>query len=224
MIGKMILLVEDSKKILNFNKRLLEGRGFTVCTAATLAEAREVLETQAPNAIILDIGMPDGSGLDFLRKLRKTSNIPVLLLTGYGEEKDIIAGFQTGCDDYLPKPYTFEVLHVRLLRLLQTAEQMPETVSRGSLILKLASTEAYVNGVDLLLTPKDFALLRFLIQNENRLMSAKQLYETVWGRPMASDSQALGKAVSRLRQKLKGCGYTVTAEYGTGYCFERGEP
>ena len=224
MIGKMILLVEDSKKIQNFNKRLLEGRGFTVCTAVTLAEARESLEKQTPNVIVLDIGMPDGSGLNFLRELRQTSKIPVLLLTGYGEEKDIVAGFQTGCDDYLPKPYTFEVLYVRLSRLLQAAEQIPETVSRGSLVLKLASREAYVNGVDLLLTPKDFALLQFLIQNENRLTSAKQLYETVWGRPMASDSQALGKAVSRLRQKMRGCGYTITAEYGTGYCFECGEP
>jgi DNA-binding response OmpR family regulator len=224
MNGKLILLVEDNKKVQAFNKPLFMKRGFSVETAVTLAEAREAMQRQTPDAIILDIGMPDGSGLDFLGELRRTSNIPVLLLTGYGEDKDIVAGFQTGCDDYLAKPYTFEVLHVRLLRLLQAAEQMPETVSRGSLILRLASREAYVNGVDLLLTPKDFALLQFLVQNENRLMSAKQLYETVWGRPMADDSQALGKAVSRLRQKLKGCGYTVIAEYGTGYCFGRGEP
>ncbi|MCL2696318.1 MAG: response regulator transcription factor, partial [Clostridiales bacterium] len=176
-----------------------------------------------PDAIILDIGMPDGSGLDFLRELRRSSKTPVLLLTGFGEAKDVVLGFQTGCDDYLPKPYTFEVLYVRLLRLMQNANQVPETVSRGLLTLWLTSGEAYINGENLMLTPKDFALLLFFVQNENCLMNMKHIYETVWGQPMSSDSRALIKAVSRLRQKLKGCGYIIAAEYGNGYCFERGQ-
>ena len=218
------MLVEDSKKVQNYNNYLLSEQGFDVITAMTLAEAETCLETRDPDAIILDIGMPDGSGLDFLRELRRISRIPVLLLTGFGESKDIVLGFETGCDDYLTKPYTFEVLLVRLLRLIQGAEQVPEIVTKGLLTLKLIPREAYVNGKNLLLTPKFYSLLQFLIQNENRMIGAEKIYEAVWGRPMAGNSQALHTAVSRLRSKLKGCGYTITTGYGNGYRFERDAP
>jgi DNA-binding response OmpR family regulator len=221
MNGKSLLLVEDNKNVQDFNTKLLEGRGYAVSNALTLAEARESVTRQMPDAIVLDIGMPDGSGLDFLRELRRESNVPVLLLTGYTEDDDVIRGFESGCNDYLQKPYTFGVLLVRLQRMMQSAEQMPEIVSRGLLTLKLASRKAYVDGVNLLLTPTDFALLHYFTQNENTLMSAERIYETIWGQPLNKNTQALNSAVTRLRKKLTGCGYTITAEYRTGYRFER---
>ena len=223
MNGKAILLAEDDKKVQSFNKRLLAGEGFAVQTAMTLADARGILEQQAIDAMILDIGMPDGNGLDFLRELRQTSRIPVLMLTGYGETSDVIKGFESGCDDYLRKPYTFEELLARLKRLLYRAEQLPETVTRGALTLNILAKEAFLNGADLMLTPKDFALLQYFVQNEGRTLDRDVVYEKVWGRPMAGDSQALGSAVSRLRKKLTGCGYTISGGYGNSYCFERGE-
>lgn len=228
MNGKTILLIEDDKKVQGFNKRLLAGEGFVIITAMTLSKAREHLAGHGPaggsrlDAIILDIGMPDGNGLDFLRELREQGNrIPVLLLTGYGEEKDVLLGFQSGCDDYLPKPYTFKVLLARLERLLYRAELLPETVTRGALTLNILAKEAFLNGEDLMLTPKDFTLLQYFVQNEEQTIDKDVVYEKVWGRPMAGDSQALGSAVSRLRKKLNGCGYTISAEYGNGYRFER---
>ena len=224
MSGKLILLVEDSKKVQNFNSRMLERSGFIVETAMTLADARAFLSCQIPAAIILDIGMPDGSGLDFLREFRQSSKIPVLLLTGYSETADIVRGFKRGCDDYLTKPYTFEVLLVRLECLLEHAEKVPETLTRGLLTLHLTPRKASVDGEDLMLTPKDFAMLQFFVQNEDCLMGAEHIYEKIWGQPMGGDSQALQNAVSRLRKKLSGCGYTITVEYGSGYRFERGEP
>ena len=224
MRGKLILLVEDSKKVQNYNKKMLERSGLTVETVLTLADAGAFLDSQTPAAIILDVGMPDGSGLDFLRELRQTSKVPVLLLTGYSETKDIVRGFKRGCDDYLTKPYTYEVLLVRLERLLKNAEQVPETITRGLLTLYLTPQKALVDGADLTLTPKDFAMLQFFVQNEGALMSAGHIYEKVWGQQMGGDSQALTNAVSRLRKKLCGCGYTITAQYGSGYMFERGEP
>ena len=223
MNGKAILLAEDDKKVQSFNKRLLAGEGFAVQTAMTLADARGILEQQAIDAMILDIGMPDGNGLDFLRELRQTSGIPVLMLTGYGETSDVIKGFESGCDDYLRKPYTFEELLARLKRLLYRAEQLPETVTRGALTLNILAKEAFLDGEDLMLTPKDFALLQYFVQNEGRTLDRDVVYEKVWGRPMAGDSQALGSAVSRLRKKLTGCGYTISGEYRNGYRFERGE-
>ncbi|MCL2013499.1 MAG: response regulator transcription factor [Oscillospiraceae bacterium] len=223
MSGQLILLVEDSKKVQNYNKKMLERSGFTVEVALTLGSAKELLSRETPAAIILDVGMPDGSGLDFLREFRRTSKIPVLLLTGYSETKDIVKGFKRGCDDYLTKPYTFEVLLVRLRHLLEHAEQIPETITRGLLTLHLMPRKAVVNGTDLLLTPKDFAMLQFFVQNEERLLAAEYIYEKVWGQGIGEDSQALTNAVSRLRKKLCGCGYTISVEYGSGYRFERGE-
>jgi DNA-binding response OmpR family regulator len=233
---KAILLVEDSKRVLSYNRSMLQDEGFEVLTAATLAEAREIIGRKIPDAVILDIGMPDGSGLDLLRELRAgrladcepcivnhaLQRLPVLLLTGYGKSSDVVLGFKTGCDDYLPKPYTFEVLLARLTHLLKSAEQMPEVITRGTLTLKPVSREAFVNGEDLRLTPKDYSLLHFFVQNENTLLLTDFLYESVWGQPMSGDSKALGVAVSRLRKKLAGCGYTISTEYKNGYRFERG--
>lgn len=220
MSDKLILLVEDSKKVQNFNKRMLERAGFTVELAMTLTEAKAFLARQTPAAVILDIGMPDGSGLDFLRELRETSEIPVLLLTGYSETKDIVKGFKGGCDDYLTKPYTFEVLHVRLLRLLQNAEQVPETIARGSFSLNLTSMTAHLNGEDMLLTQKEFALLLLFLQNEGKTMSAEYIYEKVWGQNMAGDIRAVKFQVSNLRKKIEGSGYAIPAVRGGGYRFE----
>jgi len=223
MTGKRILLVEDNERVNAFNRRLLENQGFAVLTAATLLCARETLAKRSPDAIVLDIGMPDGSGLDFLRELRQRSKIPVLLLTGNGKDSDIELGFAIGCNDYLPKPYSFGVLLARLRSLLQSAEQVPETITKGPLVLKPASMAALKNGEDLLLTQKDFALLLLFIQHEDKILRAEYLYEQVWGQRMNQDSSAVKKAVSRLRGKLAGSGFSIQAEYGEGYCFERGE-
>lgn len=223
MSGKVILLVEDNKDVQNFNKRLLEGKGFNVETALTLADARMYFGKRQADAIILDIGMPDGNGLDFLRELRQTSKIPVLILTGYGESKDVVLGFNAGCDDYLAKPYTFDVLLVRLKHLLKSAGQFTERISYGMLTMDILSGRAFMEGTDLLLKPKEFALLHLFAQNENKTLSNEYLYGEVWKQPLMDDKRSLQKHISELRNKLKdrNCGYTITAVYGKGYRYER---
>jgi len=219
--GKNILLVEDSKQVQDFNKRLLEGRGFAVRIAITLAQAKASVKRNMPDAIILDIGMPDGSGLDFLRELRQTSKVPVLLLTGYNKDDDIVTGFESGCNDYLPKPYTFGVLLVRLQRLLQSAEQMPETIVKGRLTLKITPMIALLDGKDILLTQKEFALLTLFAQNEDKTMSAEYLYEKVWGQDMMAEERAIRQQISNLREKIEESGYSIANVRGAGYRFER---
>ena len=221
MTGKQILLVEDSSRVISFNKRLLEGRGFAVDSAMTLAQARESVKRRMPDAIILDIGMPDGSGLSFLQELRQTSKVPVLLLTGFDEDDDVIAGFESGCDDYLPKPYTFGVLLVRLQHLLQNTDKMPETIAKGRLRLKIPPMIALVDSVDLLLSQKEFALLLLFVNHENRALASEYIYEQVWGQPMAGSTGAVRFQISRLRKKISGSGYTIVFKQGAGYCFER---
>ncbi len=223
MDKKRILLVEDDKKLLAVNKMLLETRGFAVETALTLAETWEALSKRTPTAIILDRGMPDGDGLDFLGEFRKTSRIPVLMLTGYKEDEDMVQGYDSGCDDYLTKPFSFAVLLRKLQSLLRRAEEVPDAIVKGGLSLKLTPREASVNGVDLKLRPKEYALLQYLVQNEGRVMSGEDVYQAVWGQPMSGDSTSFRVTVSRLRNKLVGCGYTISNERENGYCFERGD-
>jgi DNA-binding response OmpR family regulator len=121
----IVLLVEDNPQILDINRRVLEDEGLTVLTAATLAEARQRLAIAAPDVVVLDIMLPDGSGLDFLPELRKACASPVLFLTAKVERDDILAGLRAGGNDYITKPYDIEEFQVRVtsfLRLIETAK------------------------------------------------------------------------------------------------------
>jgi len=220
MTGKQLLLVEDDRKTQAYNKELFEGYGFNVSTALTLAKAKDVIKRKTPDAIVLDVGMPDGCGLAYLREFRQKSKIPVLLLTGSGNDSDIIDGFECGCNDCLPKPYNFDVLLARLKNLLRTAEQLPETISVGALKLNLFSGRAFLNDDDLNLTEKEFAIIRLLTQSAGKMIDTEIVYEKVWGQPMAGDKNALQVAITRLRKKITPAGYDIISVRGKGYVFE----
>ena len=222
MDGKLILLVEDVKEVQNYNKSMLEMKGFIVETAMTLADARARLARQTPDIIVLDRGMPDGEGLDLLKELRASgSSVPVLVLTGYSEKSDVITGFETGCDDYLSKPYVFEELLIRLTRLLKTADRLPERITKGELALNLTSMIALLRGEDIMLTQKEFALLLLFTQNEGKTLGVSYIYERVWGREMNWDVRAVQQRISTLREKIEGCGYIISSVRTEGYRFER---
>lgn len=217
----LILLVEDNEQILFGNQRMLKRRGYDVMTALTLREAWERMEEAAPDAIVLDIMLPDGSGLDFMGSLRRKSDIPVLLLTGLTTPEDIVRGLSEGGDDYLTKPYDFTVLLARVEALLRRAGRLPKALQKGFLKLDVMAGQALLHDVDLLLTQKDFALLLLFTQNEGKPLSSECLYENVWKAPMNSNTQSIKSAISRLRKKLIGSGYAITSMRGEGYLFER---
>lgn len=221
MSEKRILLVEDNEKIMQGNQRMLLRRGYGVASALTLTEARREFEAQTPDLIVLDIMLPDGSGLDFMAELRQYSQTPVLLLTGLTATEDIVRGLTAGGDDYLPKPYDFGVLLARVEALLRRAQQVPERIHKGRLCLDVTAGVATLDGVDLLLSQKGFALLLIFVQNEERIISAEYLYEKVWKQPMVGDVNALKSALKRLRAKLEGSGYYIALSKGEGYQFER---
>lgn len=221
--GKLILLIEDNEQIMDGNRRLLKRQGYETAAALTLAEARLLVESRRPDAIILDIMLPDGSGLDFMRELRDSENygIPILLLTGLTTKEDIVRGLTVGGDDYLTKPYDFSELLARIEALLRRAGRVPETVVKDRLTLDMAAGVATCDGVDLLLTQKEFALLLIFFRNEGRCLDPGYLYEKVWKAPMAGDSQALKKTVMRLRAKMKKSGWHIDWSRGEGYSFEK---
>lgn len=221
MSEKRILLVEDNEKIMQGNERMLRRRGYEVITALTLGEARSAVRSQMPDLFVLDIMLPDGSGLDFMRELRQHSRAPVLLLTGLTTTEDIVRGLTSGGDDYLAKPYDFGVLLARVEALLRRAEHVPERLSKGRLSLDVTAGVAALDGTDLLLTQREFALLLLFVQNEKRYISAEYLYEKAWNQPMADNSQALKKTIYNLRKKIEDSGWRVEWSRGEGYCFEQ---
>ncbi len=215
----LILLIEDNEQISYGNKRMLERRGYDVMTALTLKDARQSLYEAEPSLIVLDIMLPDGNGLDFLRELRQTSQVPVMILTGLNKVGDIVNGLTEGGDDYLTKPYDFEVLLARIEALIRRAGQLPKTLQKGPLTLNVILGQALLDGKDLLLTKKDFALLMLFTQNEGEVFSTDYLYEKIWKAPISGDTQAVKSAMSRLRKKLAGSGYTILPIRGEGYLF-----
>ena len=219
--GKLILLVEDNEKIMSANKWMFARQGYGTAAAASLAEARASIGAHRPDAVVLDIMLPDGSGLDFMRDLRENAgrDIPVLLLTGLATKTDILRGLRAGGDDYLTKPYDFDELLARVEALLRRQARVPETVGIGRLSLDVTADVALMDGADLLLTQKEFALLLVFAQNAGRYIKSELLYEKVWKRPMAGDSQAIRKTISNLRAKINGSGWGIEWSRGEGWRF-----
>lgn len=218
---KRILLVEDNEQIMQGNERMLKRRGYEVIKALTLAEARIAIQEQMPDLFVLDIMLPDGSGLDFMVELRKYSQTPILLLTGLTTPDDIVRGLTAGGDDYLPKPYDFGVLLARVEALLRRSQQVPERIHKGRLCLDVTADVATLDGADLLLSQKEFSLLLIFVQNEERFISAEYLYEKVWKQAMVGNSNTLKTTINRLREKIKSSDYRIAWSRGEGYCFER---
>jgi DNA-binding response OmpR family regulator len=216
-----ILLVEDNQDIQEVNKNMLIRSGdYQVSLAENIAEARQHIAEAEPDIIILDILLPDGSGLDFLEELRQDTDIPVLLLTALAEPGDAVKGLRAGGDDYLAKPYDNAELLARIESLLRRTARPPKILTKGKLALNIFSGIAAVDGKDLLLSPKEFAVLLLLARNEGETVSAEYLYKEIWGVPL-TDDRTLKKHVSQLRKKMErgpGGGEIENAR-GKGYRF-----
>lgn len=223
MDKKTILLVDDNRDILAANRRILAGAGRVLRTAFDLAGARREMAAHPPDVVVLDIMLPDGSGLDFLAELREVSIAPVLLLTSLGDRDDRLRGLRAGGDDYITKPYDIEELKERVAAALRRAELVersgPRPIVRGPLRLDPTSGRAELGGADLGLTPKEFALLLCLTRAGGAVLTAEQLYRAVWGQPMEEDARTLRKHISRLKHKLEaaGGGVSLMATRGEGY-------
>jgi DNA-binding response OmpR family regulator len=199
--------------------------GYRVLTALTLEGARKHLEEESPDLILLDVMLPDGDGMDFCREIAETVDSHILFLTGKGRQEDRLRGLEYGGDDYITKPYVPDELLLRIKSAMRRRRKMVSKVPRrlllGALELDIAANQAFLNGEDILLTQKEFALLLLFAQNENKTMGADELYEMVWRRPMNDDNSAVKNAVSRLRKKLAGSAYSIESSRRSGYCFKR---
>lgn len=206
-----ILLVEDDPNILRINRRILEREGFRVTSAATLQEARVRLLDSNPDALVLDIRLPDGSGLAFCEEIRPTTSAPVLFLTAMDEKSEIIKGLVAGGNDYITKPYDVDEFlarveaQLRLAQMNRLAAEKARTIRRGPLTLDTVAIRAYLHGKDMLLAAREFSVLLYLVKNDGKILSAEEIYEGAWSQPMVGNASALWKCISRLKSKLLAC-------------------
>ena len=202
-----VLVVDDEPLVLDVVTRYLEHDGHRVVTAADGDAARELIETDTPSLVLLDVMLPgETSGLDLCRWIRSSSELPVILLTARVEEADRIVGLELGADDYVTKPFSPRELATRVktvLRRARPSRPARERLTIGQLEIDAAKREAYRNGDVLSLTAKEFDLLWFLASNPNRVFSRDQLMARVWGYSAALDTGTVTVHIRRLREKLE---------------------
>lgn len=221
-MNKGILMIEDNQAILRTNRMMLELEGYPVLTAETLEQGREIMKREQPALILLDILLPDGNGLQYCRELLGHNGPRILFLSALNTPEDIIAGLRAGGDDYMTKPYLLEELLARVEALLRRPVVPGHEINSlciGSLELKntAGGSRAYLGGKDLLLTPKELALLSILLQKQGEFVLTHVLYEQVWGMK-ALDTRTVKHHIRRLREKLvKDPQIVIESEQGKGY-------
>ena len=202
---RRIVVVEDEPAIADAIDYALRSNGFVVERVSTLAAARTAVQRQPADLIVLDVGLPDGSGFDLCRELRRTSTVPVLFLTARGDEIDRVVGLELGADDYVVKPFSPRELSARVRAILRRTEPLSpatKTVDTGLLIDAFARSATW-HGVPLELTRYQFRLLVVLTSHPGRVFSRSQLLDQVWDDPAATVDRGVDSLVKALRAQFK---------------------
>jgi two-component system, OmpR family, KDP operon response regulator KdpE len=201
--GQRVLVVDDEPQILRALRTGLRAAGYVVDTADTAEGALASAGLQPPDALILDLVLPDGTGTEVTRELRKWSSAPVIVLSAVGEEREKVAALDAGADDYVTKPIGIDELLARLRAVLRRVVPSGEPVVRvGDLEIDLEKQELRANGQPVHLTPHQFELLRVFARNVGKLLTHRMLLQEVWG-PNYGESNLLRVHVAQLRRKIE---------------------
>jgi two-component system, OmpR family, KDP operon response regulator KdpE len=199
-----VLVVDDEQQILRALQTSLRGAGYEVETADTAERALAAAAMRPPEAVILDLVLPDGTGTDVVRELRTWSSAPVIVLSAVGDEHEKIAALDAGADDYVTKPVGIDELVARLRAVLRRAVPSAEPVLViGGLEVDLEKRELRIDGKPVHLTPHQFDLLRVFAANEGKLLTHRMILQQVWGPGYGSESNLLHVHVSQLRRKIE---------------------
>ncbi|PZU09768.1 response regulator transcription factor [Sphingomonas sp.] len=215
-----ILLVEDDAGIGRFVNRGLAARGHQVAWERTAARVHTLAATRRFDAVLLDLGLPDGDGLEVCRKLRETDSIPVLMLTARDQLQDRLDGFDAGADDYLAKPFAFEELVARL-RVIErrVAERAPEPLRLGDLTVDPVQREARCVGRPIPLGGKAFDLLFQLVRSKHGIIGRQCLIDAIWGGEADVTDNVLDVHIGSLRRRLAAAGTLLAIETVRGQGF-----
>ena len=215
-----ILVVDDEKNIVQLARLYLNNEGFRVEAAHDGKQALEKAKSLRPDLIVLDIMMPEMDGLSVCKEIRKTSNVPVIILTARGDDIDRIVGLEIGADDYMAKPFNPRELVARVKAVLRRAQgerDVPEIVDVGPLRIDVASREAVLDGHGLQLRAKEFDLLTAFAQHKGTVLDRERLLRMVWGTDYYGDSRTIDVHVAWLRDKLGDSSVKIQTVWGVGY-------
>ena len=225
-----VLIIEDEpdiRKTIDYN---LTKESFEVVQASSIAEGEKALAANKIDVIILDLMLPDGSGLTLCRDIKsdaKTKHIPIIILTAKTEEVDRVVGFELGADDYVTKPFSVRELILRVKAILKrgtdTLQQEHDNTSieAGDLRLNLDAHQAFVRDEEIALTALEFRLLKHLLDRRGRVQTRDQLLEEVWGYSSDVTTRTVDTHIKRLREKLLAAGDCIQTIRGVGYRFVR---
>ena len=220
-MSQTILVVDDEPQILRALGTTLRGAGYTVETADTAAGALTAAAARPPDAVILDLVLPDGSGTEVCRELRTWTDAPVIVLSAVGEEREKIAALDAGADDYVTKPFSVDELLARLRAVLRRlAPEQGPVIDVGGLRIDVPQRLVTRDGERIKLTPHEFDLLRVLAQNRGKLLTHRMLLREVWGPAYGDEAHYLHVYISNLRSKIERDASRpelVLTEPGAGY-------
>jgi two-component system KDP operon response regulator KdpE len=223
---KRLLLIEDDPQIVNFLTTVLEAYGYLVRVATSGRQGLALAAERSPDVVVLDLGLPDMSGLDVIVELRQKTKTPILILSARARETDKVRALDLGADDYVVKPFIIGELLARLRVAIRprhvSSPAAPAIIRCGNIVVDVDTRRVTVDGVEVRLTKTEYRLLLMLMENRGRVITHRQLLHRVWGETSAEGPQYVRMYVSTLRKKIeKDSGnprYLVT-EVGVGYRF-----
>ncbi|MGA2483956.1 MAG: response regulator transcription factor [Candidatus Acidiferrales bacterium] len=225
-----ILVVDDEPQIRRVLRAALGGRGYVIFEARDGEQALEMLRKDVPDLVLLDINMPGLNGLEVCREIRAALDVPILMLSVRNTEKDKVRALDAGADDYVVKPFGMEELLARIraaLRRYQAAEGAPATFHSKDLSIDFERRSVLVRGKAVRFTPKEFDLLRHLVENQGKPLSHRALLQAVWGPDYGDETEYLRVFINQLRKKLEvnpNKPRYILTEPWVGYRFEAGAP
>ncbi len=225
MNNKKILIADDEERIVKLLTDFLTAAGFKTVAAFDGKQAFDIFTTQKDDIslAVIDIMMPEIDGWELTRRIRKNSDIPIIMLSARAEEFDLLEGFDSGIDEYVTKPFSPAVLVKRIEALLKRSSgaKAPVSSEKSGLLINNDAFTAFIDGKPLELTLKEFELLSYLKENSGRVLTREQLLNAIWGYDYMGDTRTVDSHIARLRTKLGDYGVShLKTIYGMGYKFE----
>jgi DNA-binding response OmpR family regulator len=218
-----VFLVEDDKKLRETIIDYLCQNGFNVISASDGKKALDVYDTNSDkiDIVLLDGMLPEMDGIDVLKIIRKTSNVPVIMISARESESDQLLGYYTGADNYITKPFMLSVLKEQITALLnRTVKAPPKTIKKGAVVIDINLRRVYVDGNDISATPKEYDLLLYFFENERIVLERDTILDRVWGMDYFGDFRTVDTIIKQLRKKLTDKHKYINSVYGVGYYFE----
>lgn len=203
--GPLVMVVEDEAPVRRFLGAALAAHGYRVVEAGSVAEAERLAPGHNPEVFLLDLGLPDGDGIDLARRLREWSRAPIIVLSARGREEDKVDALDAGADDYLTKPFGVKELLARMrvaARHAQAPADQPPVVEVGPLRIDLSRREVTLAGAEIRLTPTEYRVLALLARNAGKVLTHRQILREVWG-PNATEAHYVRVQVAELRKKIE---------------------